>query len=76
MTESKSESPKMNPAKIAAVVEYVKANPGCTKRAAAGAVAKQASYGYRFVQAAIDAGLVTCTRDLNALGRPYALTAA
>lgn len=69
-------SPKMNPEKVAAVVEFVRANPGCTKRAASAAVAKQASYGYRFVQAALDAGLITSTRDANKLGRPYALNIA
>lgn len=72
-----SESSKpVNPEKIAAVVAFVRENPGCTKRAAAGAVAKQASYGYRFVQAAIDAGLLTTTRELNKLGRPYVLNVA
>jgi hypothetical protein len=72
-----SESPKpLNPEKVAAVVEYVKANPGCTKKAASEAVAKQASYGYRFVQGAIAQGLIACERSLNVIGRPYALYAA
>jgi hypothetical protein len=76
MSDSKSESPKLNPEKIAAVVEFVKANPGCTKKAASEAVAKQASYGYRFVQGAIAQGLSTCERALNVIGRPYALKAS
>jgi hypothetical protein len=67
---------KLNPEKIAAVVAFVKANPGCTKKAASESVAKQASYGYRFVQGAIAQGLVLCERDMNKVGRPYALTAA
>jgi hypothetical protein len=66
---------KLNPEKIAAVVSFVKANPGCTKKAASESVAKQASYGYRFVQGAIAQGLITCDRALNVVGRPYALTA-
>ena len=65
---------ELNPEKIQEVVKFVAANPGCTKRAASEAVAKNASYGYRFVQGAIDAGLVEATRDLNKLGRPFALT--
>lgn len=69
-------SDKLNPEKIAAVVAFVKANPGCTKKMASEAVAKQASYGYRFVQGAIAQGLVTCSRAFNVVGRPYALTAA
>jgi hypothetical protein len=74
MTDQKS--PEVNPEKVAAVVEYVRANPGCTKKAASAAVAKQASYGYRFVQAAIAQGLVKSERALNVVGRPYALTVA
>ena len=66
---------KLNPEKIAAVVAFVKANPGCTKKAASESVAKQASYGYRFVQGAITQGLITCSRSTNVVGRPYALTA-
>lgn len=75
-SESTKSEPKLNPEKIAAVVEFVKANPGCTKKAASEAVAKQASYGYRFVQGAIAQGLVTCERAMNVIGRPYALKAA
>jgi len=74
MTEPKS--PELNPEKIKAVVAFVKANPGCTKKAASEAVAKQASYGYRFVQGALDQGLITCERALNVVGRPYALQVA
>jgi hypothetical protein len=73
--EIKSNECTPNPAKVAAVVEYVRNNPGCTKRAASAAVAKQASYGYRFVQAAIDQGLIVATQNVNAIGRPYALAA-
>jgi len=65
--------PKLNQDKIAAVVAFVKANPGCTKKAASEAVAKQASYGYRFVQGALDQGLIIAERALNVVGRPYAL---
>lgn len=65
--------PKLNQDKIAAVVAFVKANPGCTKKAASEAVAKQASYGYRFVQGALDQGLIVAERALNVVGRPYAL---
>ena len=75
MSESDTKSPKLNPEKIAAVVEFVRANPGCTKKAASEAVAKQASYGYRFVQGAIAQGLITCERAMNVIGRPYALKA-
>lgn len=67
---------EINPEKVAAVVEYVRANPGCTKKAASAAVAKQASYGYRFVQAALAQGLIKSERALNVVGRPYALTVA
>jgi hypothetical protein len=66
--------PKLNQDKIAAVVAFVKANPGCTKKAASEAVAKQASYGYRFVQGALDQGLIIAERALNVVGRPYALS--
>ena len=68
-----SKSPELNPEKIAAVVAFVKANPGCTKKAASEAVAKQASYGYRFVQGALDQGLLKSERAVNVVGRPYAL---
>jgi hypothetical protein len=71
----KSDKP-LNPEKIKAVVEFVKANPGCTKKAASEAVAKQASYGYRFVQAAIESGAVKAERQANVLGRPYVLSVA
>lgn len=76
MSESKSsESPSKspNPERVAAVVAFVAANPGCTKREASAAAAKQTSYGYRFVQAALDQGLIRSERNMNALGRPYAL---
>ncbi len=74
MNESTSpKSPELNPEKIAAVVSFVRANPGCTKKAASAAVAKQASYGYRFVQGALDQGLIVAERALNVVGRPYAL---
>jgi hypothetical protein len=66
----------INPEKVAAVVEYVRANPGCTKKAASAAVAKQASYGYRFVQEALAQGLIKSERAMNVIGRPYALTVA
>lgn len=71
-----SEKSELNPEKIAQVVAYVRANPGCTKRAASASVAKQASYGYRFVQAALDQGLLKAERNMNIIGRPYALTIA
>lgn len=74
MTAEKT--PELNPEKIAAVVAYVKKNPGCTKKAASEAAAKQASYGYRFVQAAIEQGKITATRQENVLGRPYVLNVA
>lgn len=67
---------ELNQSKIDQVVQYVRANPGCTKKAASESVAKQASYGYRFVQGAIAQGLVTCSRATNVVGRPYALIAA
>jgi hypothetical protein len=67
---------KLNQDKVTAVVDFVAANPGCTKKAASAAVAKQASYGYRFVQGAIDQGLIKSERALNVVGRPYALTRA
>jgi hypothetical protein len=67
---------KLNPDKIKAVVEFVRANPGCTKKTASEAVAKQASYGYRFVQEAISLGLIKSERALNVVGRPYALSVA
>lgn len=73
MSESPESKSTPNPAKVAAVVEFVRNNPGCTKRAASAAVAKQASYGYRFVQAAIDQGLIVARQNTNAIGRPYAL---
>jgi len=66
----------LNPAKIQAVVAFVSRNPGCSKRAASEAVAKQASYGYRFVQAAIEQGLIKAERQLNKIGRPYILKVA
>ena len=71
-----SDSKPLNQEKIDQVVEYVRQNPGCTKRAASEAVAKQASYGYRFVQGAIAQGRLKCDRALNVVGRPYALTVA
>lgn len=71
-----SEPKELNPEKIAAVVAYVQANPGCTKKAASEAAAKQASYGYRFVQAAIEQGKIVATRQENVLGRPYILNVA
>lgn len=75
LAESEMNMAELNQNKINQVVEYVKANPGCTKKAASESVAKQASYGYRFVQGAIAQGLITCDRALNVVGRPYALTA-
>jgi hypothetical protein len=72
MPEQKSE-PKINQSKVAAVVEYVRANPGCTKRSASAAVAKHASYGYRFVQAALTQGLIAAERAPGVRGQPYAL---
>ena len=71
-----SDSKPLNQEKINAVVSFVAANPGCTKKAASEAVAKQASYGYRFVQGAIAQGRLKCDRALNVVGRPYALTVA
>jgi hypothetical protein len=65
---------KLNPEKIKAVVEFVRSNPGATKKQASEAVAKQASYGYRFVQGALDLGLIKADRALKVVGRPYALT--
>jgi non-canonical (house-cleaning) NTP pyrophosphatase len=64
---------KLNPAKIDAVVEFVRKNPGCTKIAAAASVSKQPSYGYRFVQGAIDQGKIAAERDTTKIGRPYSL---
>jgi hypothetical protein len=76
LRKTMSEKNPLNPDKIDAVVAFVKANPGCTKKAASEAVAKQASYGYRFVQAAIEQGRVMATRQENVLGRPYVLKAS
>ena len=73
---SEKKQTELNPEKIKAVVAFVKANPGCTKKAASEAAAKQASYGYRFVQAAIESGAITATRQENVLGRPYVLNIA
>lgn len=73
MSEKKTE---LNPEKIDAVVAFVAKNPGCTKKAASEAAAKQASYGYRFVQAAIEQGKIKAERQPNVLGRPYVLNVA
>lgn len=64
----------MNPEKVAAVVDFVRKNPGCTKQQAAAAVAAHPSYGNKFVAAAIEQGLIRATQDLAARGRPYSLT--
>ena len=45
-------------------------------RRTAEAVAKQASYGYRFVTEALDSGKLRATREMNVIGRPYALFVA
>lgn len=58
--------------KMTAAAEFVAANPGCTKMAAADAIGPNGSrrYGYSAVDRAIRAGLVTASQN----ARGYALT--